>query len=111
MGIGWWEAYHCQICGNTIEADGSNDIPENYRQMLLDKEGIWTARISADGHLDIHILKAVRSVLGLTLAQTAELTKSGNSRLASGTLAEMEQIKLDLANKGIEVRVSKEERA
>jgi hypothetical protein len=111
MGLGWWEAYHCQECGDAIEVDGGDDIPESYRQMIIDEDGIWIAEIAAEGHLDVLILNAIRNVLGLNLAQTAELANSGNTRLASGTRAEMEQIRLDLAKKGVKIRVVKEWRA
>jgi hypothetical protein len=100
-GLGWWSAYHCPECGNAAEADGGADMPDALRQMIIEEEGLWITELAPGTPLDAHVLKAVRGVLSLAMEQVRALKRAGTTTLASGTRAEMEQIKSDLAKRGV----------
>lgn len=101
FGLGWWSSYRCPECGNAAEADGGADMPDALRQMIIEEEGLWIAELAPGTTLDAHILRAIRGVLSLTMEQVSALKRAGTTTLTSGTRAEMEQIKSDLAKRGV----------
>jgi hypothetical protein len=100
-GLGWWSSYRCPECGNAEEADGGADMPDALRRMIIEEEGLWIAELAHGTPHDAHILKAVRGVLSLTMEQVGAFKRAGTTTLASGTRAEMEQVRSDLAKRGV----------
>ena len=100
-GLGWWESYRCEKCGDAVEADGGDDMPDDYRRIILEEEGAWEIRLSQRPELETDTLHRIKKALGLTLAEVAAL-KNCRGALAKGTKAEMEHKVALLSSEGVD---------
>ena len=89
-GFGWWESLSCPSCGQTYEADGHPPTPDEYRQIILREQGLWT--LDAPSPPTMELLKAIRAVLSLSLPATQELRTRLPGQISHGTRFEMNQI-------------------
>ena len=93
-GRGWYESFHCPACDSTYEADGGTPMPEEYRQAVIAQEGEWA--LEATAVPSVALLKALREVLPLSLAETLELKHRMPGEVRRGTRYEMEKLLLSL---------------
>lgn len=97
----WSLSIDCQTCGARVEGDGV-DAPDDVRAAILTQEGRWALDVEiGDGSDKWKVAAALRSILGLTMAQTSTLKALLPGQVATGTRAEMERCRLLLAEKGV----------
>lgn len=89
-GRGWFESFHCPSCGDAYEADGGSPTPEEFRRAIIAEDGEWA--IEATAALSLALLKALRQVFALSLAEAQELKRRMPGELRRGTRYEMENL-------------------
>jgi hypothetical protein len=97
----WNAAYHCLQCGNTIEYDGTGEPPAAIKQALLAHEGVWELLIASRDIYLPELLKAMRTILKLSLAETAAIRAQLPVLVAGRTRADVEHVQALLQTAGI----------
>lgn len=99
--LSWYGAYRCGRCGNAVEIDGDANTPEDVRQAILREEGTWELVVSETGQRRLLVLKVLRGVFSLSLADVAQLRNHLPGAISTGTHAEMLWLQSLLAAEGL----------
>ncbi len=89
-GRGWYESFLCPSCGQAYEADGFTPAPDEFRKLIIAREGEWALEVTTKPSLTL--LKALRRQFSLSLNGTAELKAGLPGEVRRGTRFEMEQL-------------------
>lgn len=89
-GRGWYESFDCPSCGEAYEADGGSPTPDEFRRAIIAEEGEWA--IEATTSLSPALLRSLRQVFSLSLAEAQELKRRMPGELRRGTRYEMEKL-------------------
>ena len=101
----WYRSFHCTNCGATIEEDGQ-ETPEDIREAILKHDGMWS--LSFDSSTPKALTdKVIREVMGLSLSDVANMSKSKNDRIISGTKTEVEWLKDKLEKVGVKTKAKR----
>ena len=84
---GFWESFHCSQCGHRTEEDGA-PLYEALRQAIIAQEGEWALELTAPPTASL--LKALRTVRGLSLSELQALRAQLSGTLRRGTQTEVE---------------------
>jgi hypothetical protein len=105
-GMGDWYTFdsslHCPTCGQRQEGRGCGRLPEDVRDAMLAAHGVWAVWVPAP--LRVRALAAIRVELGMSFAEVAA-TRGEAGPLTTGTFAEVERLRLRLAERGFEAEV------
>lgn len=85
----WHETYTCARCGTAIMVDGIGIAPEEVRQAILREEGTWELVVPETGRRALLVLKALRTVFSLSVADAGRLREHLPGAVSSGTHTEM----------------------
>ena len=108
----WWHAeYACPQCGTRIIACDTGIPPERVRQAILADRGMWQLTISEAGSGRLLLLKVLREILSLSLAEVAELRDRLPGTVMVGTYTEMLWLHTLLSPLGLQSVVEKAEKA
>jgi hypothetical protein len=99
----WFDSFRCEHCGHASEADGQGTMPEELRDLFIARTGLWGVEITA-GHA-LNVVKVVRELLGLTLADVAILKRQLPGPLFPGTRGEAERLQNALVTAGVQCKV------
>ncbi len=106
--VSWSLEFECTACGCTWVACGHGwEIPEDWRQALLEEGGLWKLSIAATGPELFRAIKALRDELGWSMEETRRAKARAAEELARGTRAEMDFLCGLLARHGAVVLVSR----
>lgn len=91
--IVWWKSYKCVNCGSRFEEDGKDQTPDEIRNAIFKNDGHWSFVLD-DQPEESHqnLLKLLRNLLNLSLAETARIKRYVPGPIASGTRIEMERL-------------------
>lgn len=84
---GFWESFHCSQCGYSEEEDGS-PLYDALRQAIIDRDGAWALELTVPPTASL--LKALRTVRGLSLSELQALRAQLPGTLRRGTKTEVE---------------------
>ncbi|MFF7251585.1 hypothetical protein ACFZBU_47985 [Embleya sp. NPDC008237] len=103
----WWGTEGaCQSCPVVwCEQDFGDATPEAIRQALLAEHGPARLRLTAPGASAVPVLRALREVHGLSLAQARALADELKTTSLVGTFVEMELIAARLRHHSVGVTV------
>lgn len=86
----WHAAYRCEHCGGMLEMDGRDELPPDFREAVLRQDGEWSLTVpSADSHVKVAALQALREALGITLAEAKVYLGLMPGVVRTGTRGEM----------------------
>lgn len=89
----WFTSTTCEECSCAEEADGIGPLPDDLREIIIKQQGVWRLCVSQMGANPAVALKALRSVLGLSVSEVARLKRQLPTYIGSGTRIEMEYLK------------------
>ena len=107
--VEWFGSFACARCGAVYEEDGWGELPSGWREALIAQEGEWELRVQPV-RTGI-VLKVLRAALGLTLVELGQLKERLPGAPCVGTRAEMEHLRLRLAEAGETAKVVSVEQA
>jgi len=97
--------YRCSIrcpkCGNQVESDGVGEMPDAWRECLIAREGRWNVTITASA--TIETWKRVHQILRLDLRDLAELRRTPNARVYSGTFGMATWVAREIGEAAVEL--------
>ncbi len=106
--ISWYLSYKCNNCGNVIEEDGGEDIPEDIRNAIILDEGEWGLKInSQDSKFITKGLLLIKEALNLSLNHVSEMKKLFPGSIITGTKTEIIRIYNLLEVNGIKSTIEK----
>jgi hypothetical protein len=103
----WHRSYACGACGARVEEDDVGPAPEEVRRAVLACGGVWRLLLDATGARAARALKVLRAALGLSVADAAALRRCIPGAVATGTRAEMEQLRRELEADGVPATVDR----
>ncbi len=101
----WYASYVCAQCDYAVEADGGDDFPDEFREIAYEQDGIWTAYMKSLGSSPAAALKAVRTVLDLTLDDMKSLQSQFPATIGRGTQIEMAYLKSRLLDEYDQIEI------
>jgi hypothetical protein len=81
------------------------ETPSDWRDLELQLDGAWSVQISDEAFNVPVVLKVVRAVEGMSLAQVSAIKRSLPGPFLLGTKAEMERVCYLLGTEGISAKV------
>lgn len=78
-----WCSTHCLKCGARAEMDGRGEMPGDLREWLIVREGRW--KVTVTELATTETWKRAREVLKVAIDEIAELRRTPNARIFSGT--------------------------
>ncbi len=85
----WYESTSCPLCGYAVEADAGGFMPEDYRKLIIEEEGLWQVSVDSAGNKSIALAKMLRQILGLDLKEAMGISKKIPTAIFTGTQSEM----------------------
>jgi DNA-directed RNA polymerase subunit RPC12/RpoP len=101
----WYRSWDCSSCGFRLEEDG-DDIPEELRKLLLEKDGYW-ALVIGETEKNAEAFKVIRNIVGLSIKDIAKLKKEFVGKVYVGTQTEAEYYFRRCRENGLELSIEK----
>ncbi len=102
----WSASYRCDACGNAVEADGGEELPESVRSVFLIERGTWRLMLMDAAGRTLDLVLALARALRITSKAALERVNAIPAYLAEGTNVEMRCLERRLAS--AEARLSVE---
>ncbi len=104
----WHLSYSCPYCGEAIELDNTDAIPNEMRkEILVTKEGTWNLIVLEKEQRATVVTKILRQAMELSLAEAMKLKKKMPGSVFVGTKCETERLRHLLAAVGLKASISK----
>ena len=101
----WSASYYCKDCDYAVEEDAWDMIPEDYRELELQHDGVWSILFLHSSYSKITALKIIRQCLDLSMPEITCIKKQLPGPVLTGTQAEMDRIAYYLSESDIVVEV------
>ncbi|MEG4218398.1 hypothetical protein QUA27_24245 [Microcoleus sp. Pol14C6] len=103
----WHLSYSCPYCGEAIELDNTDAIPNEMRKEILAKEGTWNLIVLEKEQGATVVTKILRQAMELSLAEAIKLKKKMPGSVFVGTKCETDRLRHLLAAVGWKASISK----
>ncbi len=101
----WSASHRCNDCDHALEEDSWDTIPDEYRQLELQLDGVWAIQLPPADYSTTTALKIIRQRLGLSLSETTKVKKQLPGPILAGTEGEMATVAYHLSASGIAASV------
>lgn len=105
--IGWNASFTCPACKLWIEEDGVEEMPQEYRDIVIQNEGTWRLEIDDSKGKIPSILKILRKHFGLSMEEVINVKENISVILMTGTRTEMRRLQHLLQIENISTRLTK----
>ncbi|SEO88718.1 hypothetical protein [Actinacidiphila rubida] len=103
--VRWGIEGQCQNCPNAWCEQGSGATPEEIREALLAQQGPARLRLAGPEPSMVPVLRALRELHGLSLAQARAMAHELRTTGLTGTLVEMECVAAGLRRRSVAVTI------
>ena len=103
----WHLSYSCPYCGEAIELNNTDAIPNEMRKEILAKEGTWNLIVLEKEQRATVVTKILRQAMELSLAEARKLKKKMPGSVFVGTKGETDRLRHLLAAVGLKASISK----
>ncbi len=105
-GICWFQSYHCEKCGKTVELDNVGEIPSEVAKAIMKQEGTYSLLLTSpqDRAKAEFVLKRMA---GEDLSRFVLLLEKETDEIVQGTQNEVLLVKRYLEKKGIKCNEKK----
>lgn len=103
----WHLCYDCHHCGEAINLDDNDAMPNEMREELLAKEGTWNLIVWEKEQRATVVIKILREAMSLSLAEAMKLKKKMPGSVFIGTKSETDRLKQLLAAEGLKASISR----
>ncbi|MEG4798341.1 hypothetical protein QUA69_25060 [Microcoleus sp. LAD1_D1] len=103
----WHRCYDCPHCGEAIELDDNDAMPNEMREEILAKEGTWNLIVLEKEQRATVVTKILREAMSLSLAEAMKLKKKMPGSVFIGTKSETDRLKQLLAAEGLKASISR----
>ena len=103
----WHLSYSCPYCGEAIELDNTDAIPNEMRKEILVKEGTWKLIVSEKEQGATVVTKILPQAMELLLAEAKKLKKKMPGFVFVRTKGETDRLRDLLAAEGLKASISK----
>ena len=105
--LSWSASFRCTACGAQLEADGSDDLPENVRRAFLSESGGWRLVLLHAGERKLELVRALAKARQVASSSALGLVNARSAHLGEGTLVEMRCLEAQLADMGAQLVIER----
>lgn len=103
----WYASYICDNCKNSMEVDGDNRLPDEFRDIVLREEGLYGLKVDFGGKDLVKVLSILRRYENLSFDTIMEIKKLAPGIIYNGTRKEIRRIQIILKDNLMNVEIEK----